>query len=353
MHSIKKIGIRILLILVVLFVYENTIEFLYRSYNETIPLTNREREEVDGTVETLFCGTSTTQRGINPEIIDRELETVSFNLGSSMQPMDGTYELIKDMAGSNPVETVFLGISPDAMKKKKVNTVFRARVYDRLSGFGSKFSYLLEGCSLNEWPYMLLYSTRVDDYFDGSVVRKNVSKKLSEEYKNGDVSNKNYGGKGMISIKTIFDHEQIESLEIGKPKFVGTQVKEHNLEYLVKIVEYCEENQIELILLYVPLTGEKIQEYGDMATIHDYYSEFADKYDILFWDFNYYKDLKVLFTNDKFQDEKHLNSDGAEVFSEELAKVYYGYHTGQNIEEMFLDTCPYYLELEAVAENNE
>lgn len=119
MHSIKKIGIRILLILVVLFVYENTIEFLYRSYNETIPLTNREREEVDGTVETLFCGTSTTQRGINPEIIDRELETVSFNLGSSMQPMDGTYELIKDMAGSNPVETVFLGISPDAMKKKR------------------------------------------------------------------------------------------------------------------------------------------------------------------------------------------------------------------------------------------
>ena len=78
--------------------------------------------------------------------------------------------------------------------------------------------------------------------------------------------------------------------------------------------------------------------------------EFAEKYDVLFWDFNYYKDLKTLFTNDKFEDRKHLNKYGAKIFSEELVKIYYRYHMGENIETDFLDICPYYLDSEVSGE---
>lgn len=344
MHNIRKIGIRILLILAVLFVYEEVAEFLYRPYDETTVYINREQEEMDGTIETLLCGTSTTQRGIDPYIIDKELETISFNSASSMQPIDGTYELIRDVAESNPVETVILGVSPDPMKKKQVNTKFKSRLYDRLKGAGSKLNYLLRGCSVDEWPYMILYSARVENYFDSLLIQENVDNKLSKEYKSGEINKGNYKGKGMMAIKKTFDAEQIEYLKKGNSKFKVEHVKEHNLEYLTKIAKYCEENQIELILVYIPLTGTKIESYRDISTIHDFYAEFAKEQDAVFWDFNYYKDLKTLFTNDKFEDEKHLNKDGAKVFSEELTNIYYRYHMGEDIGKYFCDTCPYYLE---------
>ncbi len=350
MHNIKKIGIRILVIFLVLFLYECVIGFLYRPYNESIIFINKERKELNGNIETLLCGTSTVQRGIDPEIIDSGLETVSFNTASSLQPLDGTYELIKDMAKSNPVETVILGVAPETMMKKEVATEYKARLYDRLEGKDSKFSYLLHGCSLDEWPYLLLYSARVDDYFDGSAIQKNLEVKLSQEYKSGKIIDSNYKAKGMIANRKKLKEEQINNLVQEKSKFTSKKIKERNLEYLIKIVEYCKKNQIELILVYLPLSGSKIQSYGDISEIHDYYAEFAEKYDVLFWDFNYYKDLKTLFTNDKFEDRKHLNKYGAKIFSEELVKIYYRYHMGENIETDFLDICPYYLDSEVSGE---
>lgn len=350
MRNIRKIGIRILVIVTVLFLYQCGVEYFYRAHNETIIFINKEREECNGEIETLICGTSTAQRGIDPEVIDEKMETVSFNTASSLQPLDGTYTMLKDMTRNNPVETVILGIAPDNMMRKNVDTVYKSRLYDRLESPYSKLKYLLEGCSLNEWPYMMFYSARVDNYFDSELIKENVNVKQSEEYKDGQIIESNYKTKGMIANKKKLKGEQIDTLVPGESEFKAEKVKEHNLEYLTKIAEYCNENQIELILVYIPLPGKKIQSYGDMAVVHDYYAKFAEKYDILFWDFNYHKELKILYTNDKFEDTKHLNRDGAEIFSEQLVDIYYRYHTGENIQEDFLDICPYYLDSEAVGE---
>ncbi|MBQ2802180.1 MAG: hypothetical protein IJF03_12440 [Lachnospiraceae bacterium] len=350
MHNIKKIGIRILLILAVLFVYENVVQFLYSPYNLTGPFIAKERKALTGEIETLLCGTSTVQRGIDPEIIDSGLGTVSFNTASSAQPLDGTYEVIKDMAKRNPVETVILGIAPSTMMNKDGGTEYKTYVYNRLDGIDSKFSYLLHGCSLEEWPYILLYSARVEDYFDGSAIQKNLEVKLSQEYKSGKIINSNYKTKGMIANRKKLKEEQINTLEKGKCKLSPKSIKEQNMKQLVRIVEYCKENQIELILVYVPLSGNAIQAYGDISEMHDYFVKFAEEQDVVFWDFNYYKELKALFTNDKFEDKKHLNKYGAEIFSEELVSVYNRYQSGENVETDFLDTCPYYLDLETLGE---
>lgn len=350
MHNIRKIGIRILLVLVVLFLYQRGVEYLYRPHNETITFINKERREYDGEIETLICGTSTAQRGIDPEILDKKLETVSFNTASSLQPLDGTYELIKDMTRNNPVETVILGIAPDTMMKRTVHTKYKSRLYDRLGSPYHKFRYLISGCDIDEWPYMMLYSARVENYFDGETIKKNINVKQTEEYKNGQIADSNYKAKGMIANKKILEGEQIEFITPKDSEFKADKMKEHNLAYLTKIAEYCNENQIELILVYIPLSGKKIQAYGDITSMHEFFEKFAKENDALFWDFNYHKELKVLFSNDKFEDTKHLNRNGAEVFSEQLADVYYRYHTGENLEEDFLDICPYYVTGEVVGE---
>lgn len=344
MHSIKKISIRILLIFVVLLIYEIVIEFLYRPCTETVIYVNKERAEIEGSIETLLCGTSTAQRGFDPEMIDKNMETVSFNMGTSLQPLEGTYELITDVTETNPVETIFLGVSPDVMKREDVSTVWKALVYDRLNSRGNKLSYLLHGCSLDEWTYMTLYSTRVEDYFDLDFLKENVTYKISPEYGEGISPKATYKEKGMFAMKQEYGGEQLTSFKKGKSKFEKSDIDEESENYLRKIMEYCNENNIELVLVYLPITGKGIKALGDISAIHEYYQELALEYQIIFLDFNYYKDVVTVFTNEKFMDKKHLNGQGAEVFCEKLTEVYRAYHTGEDMGSYFLEQCPYYIE---------
>lgn len=341
MRSIRKIGIRILLVVVVLFLYENLVEFVYRPYHEIVIRQNQEREEMDGTIQMLLCGTSTAQRGFDPEVFNEELHTTSFNMGTSLQPLDGTYHLIRDMAESNPVETVFLTVAPDTMKREVVATKYKGYVYDRLDGVGSKINYLLQSCDIDEWPYVALYSVRVEDYFDYTLIKENIQTKQLADYDSGVYCNKNYRGQGFMSLSKSYKGSEEESASSKKMGFSAETIYEGNLEWLDKIATYCKEQNIELILVYAPLTADEIAGYKDFSTVHDYYAALAQNYGVEFWDFNYYQGMEELFTNKQFQDKKHLNVKGAALFSKELAKVYDAHHKGEDVSAMFLEQCPY------------
>lgn len=334
MHNIRKIGIRILLIIVVVSLYQVLVEFVYRPYHEVVIQQNIERKEMDGTIETLLCGTSTAQRGFDPEVIDKELETVSFNIGTSLQPLDGAYHIIKDMAESNPVETVFLTMAPDSMMRDVVATKYKAYVYDRLSGAGSKARYLMDACDVAEWPYITMYSVRVEDYFDVKTIGENITTKKQTDYDSGIYCNKFYRGQGLMTL-----NKKYKSKEEVKPvrSFDRNTMVDKNVEYLDKIVEYCKNNKIEIIFIYAPLTEDELKSYIDFNQVHEYYEALAKDYGVEFWDFNYYRDMENLFTNNMFQDRKHLNVKGAKLFSEELSNVYNAYHNGEDMSEFFME----------------
>lgn len=339
MRSIRKIGIRILLVAAVLILYENLVEFVYRPYHEIVIRQNQEREEMNGTIEILLCGTSTAQRGFDPQVIDEALQTKSFNIGTSLQPLDGTYHLIKDMAESNPVETVFLTMAPDTMKREVVATKYKGYVYDRLDGLGNKINYLLQSCDIDEWPYVTLYSVRTEEYFDVQAIKENIHTKRLGDYESGAYCNANYRGQGFMSLSKSY--KGTEKASTKKTKFSANSIYEGNVTWLEKIVTYCNKQGIELILVYAPLTEDEIGEYQDFSSVHNYYKALAEEYNVEFWDFNYYKGMEQLFTNKQFQDKKHLNVKGAALFSGELAKVYNAYHMGEDVSELFLEQCPY------------
>lgn len=344
MRNIRKIGIRILLILAVVIVFEKVIDYVYRPHTETAIYTMMDREKVEGTIETLLCGPSTAQRGYVPEFINKEMDTVSFNVGTSQQNLDGTYHLIRSVADTNPVETVFLGISPDLLRKDKRPVLAKALVYDRLSGSKAKLSYLIDCCPMEEWPYLALYSTRVKDYFDTEFVKENLEYKSSEDYKAGKSKDGTYQGMGMYAVTTAYDKEDVTYLEKREAQFQADNLNQNNVAYLEKIIEYCNENNIELVLVYIPIHGTAINWAGDISTVHDYYTNLANEYDITFFDFTYYKNLKTEFGREKFESAKHLNKEGAEDFTELLMEVYKSYHDGEDLNQYFLDTCPYYIE---------
>lgn len=344
MRNIKKIGLRFLLIVAVIVIFEIGVRYAYESYFASVIYTNREKSQMAGTIDTLYCGTSTIQRGINMDVSDEILSTTSFNIASSDQPVDGTYFLMKDMVKDNPVKTVFLGVSPETMSRDCLATKWKSLVYDRLDGGNDKLAYLLHGVPLEEWPYVTMYSVRVDNYFDFRAVKANIIQKQTEEFRKGTTADKYYRGRGCFGRNKAYEGSGRLVLEKGNSTFKSENINEQYLSYYHKCLEYCKENDINVIMLYPPLTADKIDKYHDITPIHDYYAQIAKEHDVPFWDFNYYKDIKTTFLDEHFEDDKHLNGEGGKVFAKELAKIYQNYMNGEDVSKYFAKECPYYSE---------
>ena len=341
MRNIRKIAVRLVLIALILILFESLVEFLYRPYDQADLYTIRELEECQGKIETLFLGTSTAHRAFAPEIFDEALDTFSFNLSTNIQPLSGTLHLLKEQARENPLERVFLGVSPSAFKKEDANTWQKVEVYDRLLTLQGKLSYLVEENTPEEWLDLALYSVREEEYGDFARVKENVAYKQSDAYRQNIPPGGQYRGKGYIARGKKFEGKTYDTFEKGTPTWEPNAPSEQSL---IEIMEYCKEQGIELILTYIPATGKELIKYKDLSVIHDYFQGLADEYGTEFWDFNYYANLKEEFTNKMFFDKKHLNYAGSQKFSEIFAEIYQAYRTGQGVESYFLDACPYYKE---------
>lgn len=339
MRNIKKIAGRLLLIFVVLFLLEAMVEFLYRPYNKYSVYAVRELKECQGQIDTLFLGTSTAYRGFSPDIFDKELGTFSFNVATASQPVYGTLRLLKDQTERNPIKRVFLGISPAMLSQGEASTWEKEEVYDRLFSQKEKISWLINGCTEKEWLNMVFYSVRVNKYLDVNLIKKNVSYKLSAAYRENKAPMESYKGRGFLAKDGEYSGKSHETIVRGECTWEAEPERE---KALVEIMEYCRKKDIELVLVYIPVTAAEIDRYKDISKIHDYFKNLSDRYEAIFWDFNYYTGLKEEFPNSMFQDKKHLNESGGMYFSRLFIEVYKKFQNGEEIDGYFLDTCPYY-----------
>ncbi|MCM1159734.1 MAG: hypothetical protein NC412_00790 [Roseburia sp.] len=339
MRNTKKIAGRLLLILLVLFLFETVVEFVYRPYNRYSLYAIRDLKQCQGKIDTLFLGTSTAYRGFSPDIFDKELGTFSYNAATASQPVDGTLALLKDQAARNPIERVIVGVSQRSLVKEEAYIERKEEVYDRLFSLKEKASYLIEGCTSEEWLNLIFYSTRIEKYFNIGHIKKNLTYKLSGAYKENKAPMKTYGGRGFLAEDTVYQGKTYETIT----KMESTwKADDDNEKALIEIMEYCRTNNIELILTLIPVTGAQINSYKDISVIHDYIQRLADEYEAIFWDFNYYIRVKEEFPNSMFKDKKHLNKAGGMYFSRLFAEIYKKYQNGEAIDGYFLDSCPYY-----------
>ena len=342
MRNIRKIALRILLILCILILYEKAVRFAYEPYRASNIYRSRELKESQGSIDTLFCGTSTTYRGFSPEIWDSGMNGNSFNIATAGQRLSDTYTLLMQETKKNPVERVFLGVSPRMMTAEEIYVLGSAKSYDLLDGVGMKLKYLFQNHTLEEMLYLAYYPVRVDSYGELSEVKKNIAYKNSSEFKDNINPDNKYTGKGFLISNKEYGGKTYEHIEQIKASWSADMVNGREEESLYRIIEYCQEQEIEIILVYPPVTGKQIKSYGDVSEIHEYYNSIAEKYNIQFWDFLYYQNLIEEYGNDKFKDVRHMNRKGGEQFTQKLTDIYQEYQDGKDIKQYFLETCPYY-----------
>lgn len=331
MRNFKKVFPRLCAVLAFIIVFEGAVRYAYEGWKTLTVVSKRERDELTGTLDTIFCGTSVAYRAFNPVIYDEKMGTGSFNLATASQPVKGTYYLIREAVEENPIKEIYLGITIPTLKAERLDIRY-VSAFENMRTWKWKLRYLLSVKSEPILTTALFYSTRVEEYFQPAEVLKNLKSKL------WDKKPKTYGQRGFRASKGVYKGGEGSEKNSDGNYWDGKrgieQIEPETLEYLKKIAAFCKEMDIKFTIVIAPWTQDYIDGAGDLDDMNRVCQELADGLDVDFYNFLLYKERLTEFGNDKFKDLQHFNKSGGNTFTELLTEVV----TSENPQEYFYDS---------------
>lgn len=276
---------------------------------------NDQRDALAGTVDTIASGASHIMYCFDPDVYDREMGTVSYNLGGSLITMRGRYALLKAELARNPVKTVILELSYNSLTRGKEDDV-EGDMYliPRLPEASQKLSYLL-----TEFPS--------DKYAAGYSFA--FLRGLQQMVFSADSTLKR-GMAGSESVDLHVSREEYPLLVNAAP--LSTQIQEENTYYLDKILNLCAERDIRVILVTVPVSQRFIIQSQNIGQTHQQLMQVAQDYGYLFLDFNLHKDKTDMFPDSHaFTNETHMCSASGSEFTALLSQTIQDYDRGEDI----------------------
>ncbi|MGN0975381.1 MAG: hypothetical protein ACI4OL_05210 [Gemmiger sp.] len=295
----------------------------------------------EGTVDTLFLGSSHSYRSFDPELADALLGVHSFNAGSSQQMPDGSYHMLVEAGESNPLRTVYLECFFAGYIQQKSSNVPLAcyLLTDYMRPSANKYSYLLEMGGL---------AALADDFLPA---RHSIASpeelpglwraKLTDAYEPGNYryvtypGEEEYRGRGFVYTcgTPPYGFDAIASIDEAQP------VSEFGQEYLNKITGYCADNGIRLVLVTAPLPSQFAANTQGYQAYVDWMAAYARQNGLEYWDFTLYKDADALnLSSEDFQDAHHLNGQGAGKFTTVFCGVATRSGAGQDVSGEFYTT---------------
>ncbi len=263
-------------------------------------------EEPENTIETIFLGSSVTVNGIIPMELYEDYGICAYNLGTEQQPMLASYYWVEETyrLHSETFSTVVLDVSMlrktpseacyhkalDAMKLSEVK-IRAVRDYSELFD---------EETFINLIP-LLSYHDRWKEVSEDDFTK-------SED--DVDVSTRGYhfvttkridsvNSFTSVALPSVLVDEEADELELDT----------ESLYYLKKMIEFCEEHDIQLVLTKAPTTGWS-------SSAHNAVQKIADEYGLDFLDFNfdpYFSEIDFNYSYDTV--DSHMNYYGATKYT--------------------------------------
>ncbi len=285
------------------------------------------RNELAGTLECLFIGSSRGLCGFNVKLINERLGITSYNLcGSAMSP-NGKLAMLEEEIHRNPVKKVIIDVGDDdlAFINNDAKSEGEMLVIPRLQGGAKRFKYLINNVPFEGYCY--LFARYLNDGF--SVMSDYISgSKGSAIYRD------RYGG----IEKSTFQDVSLRNDELGLV-FQSKRIEEPTetgIEGLTKLINCSISSGAEVILVSLPVAESKIWTHSGYDQVHSEYVKIAKQYNLQFWDFNLLKSRKDFFSDKvSFSDSIHLYVTGADVFSSLFCETLVKYSFGTNISDLF------------------
>ena len=273
--------------------------------------------------DTVFLGTSHGQYGIDPQTVDSVTGENSLNLCMADEYLDDTYYLLKLVCETNQPDKIIYELDPSYWmlnQHEGATQIFFYKEFPfsmaKLEYFFGKIMELDFRSTLAPWGYYR------NEYKN---IGKNVTVKMSEAYKTYDpsvleIDVGHYGGKGFIYRDRI---EGEDKGEFNNVPFDKAAIQEKAVSYFEKIVTYCENKGIELIVITTPVPEETTSAFADSyENAHQYFQEWMDAYGLTYLDFNHVRSEVLSRSMEGYWDyDGHMDGIRAEEFSKVLGTI--------------------------------
>lgn len=324
MHSFKKALLSFLAILLCVIALSAIIIAPYMSEQD-----RKTRAELAGNLNYLVIGASHAQLGFSPEILDDELGVNSYNLSSLLMPMCGRLEILKKETNRNPVKTVVLEISYDALSIDNDKTYNEGdpQIIARLDTLSERINYLATYVSVDGW--LNIYARMV--VYGVSQWKDNILNHSSQS-----IVYKGYTPRSASDV-TLSEQDAVTKLDRWSYKVSDT--RQENLDMLKLMIEMCKEHHIRVIVVVTPLSDSFIWEHSKMDDFSSMLSEFSKNIGCEFYDLNLDRNRYSIYSDDvSFMDETHLSESGATKMTERFCQIITEAASGKDTNIFFYDS---------------
>lgn len=288
------------------------------------------RREQAGEFDFLIIGASHGLRGIEPQVLDEALGCHAYNACIPLSTMESRYEILVQEAQRNPIRRVLLEISDDAMTVDPAQHPLEGHIYHlaHCDSVGQWLSYGLR--CVNPGNYVTLLYDCVNRGVMGW--RKLLTGQLSQPVQ--------YETQGFVPYETYTP--QIEGWM--RPyqyhsRRLETELHPDNVAALHKIIQFCREQEIELVVVTAPICEGALWANEGYDSILEQYLAICGENGLEYYDFNLYRDKLSRYPEETaFYDEAHLSHSGADSFSADLAGVLRLGQEGLDVTHLFYST---------------
>lgn len=270
----------------------------------------------------LFVGTSHGQYGISPEVIEDITGKKSFNLCMADEYPIDTYFLIKEACKKHKPKKIIYELDPSYW------------ILDQRLGSTAMFFYKEFPWSMTKLEYFAKKIVSQDyrsTLFPWSYYKNNlplaintIKKKLSSDYKEHNPAILDIPG-GYYKSDGFIYQEKVQGADKGtfnNVPWVESEIRDSALKYFLKTQTYCQENQIDLEVITMPVPAETLENMAENYKQSDrYFAEFMKKRGIPYHNFNYDIESEFDRSIESYWDyDGHMYGEDAEKFSRELGK---------------------------------
>ena len=271
------------------------------------------------TIDVLYVGNSNVYTGVSPLEIYDNIGVTGFSASTPQQDMIGSYYIIKDFFKTQKPKVVMLETGEIFTIREHFTELGMRSEIDYKNSEIAKLDILNDECmnfSLSEKISYLFPVIRFHDRYQRLsefdirklIQRREISykgylyDKRTDKYK--QKSKNNYQ-----EYKKFEDEHKRTDIEKSDLK-----IQDYIDEKIDLLVEFCKDNDSELVLMTMPVTDDRAVEKSE------YIKSYAEKKGIKYVDFNMETDEPIDWETDTQDKGQHLNIKGAEKVGRYISK---------------------------------
>lgn len=278
-------------------------------------------------IDIVFMGSSRTHRSVDTPALSKGLNKNVFNVSYENATFYATYHLLKEVYNTNKLETLVLEISmPNFSRANSTEDEF---IYQTLTGENKQD--FAKGIDLEFNNSSLFNFTNYLENFSNGRFVKNVKAKFSNHDRIGEeleTAHTKYNGNGFISVDHVIDKgsELIlpkKSYGKGDNLWEDSYANKLQVEYFHKIMEFCEESEIEVVLYSPPYPYQVTSKHEkDLIEFDNFVKTTIEQYNLDYIDFSKIKKDHMTLSNNYFYNANHCNLDGAKKLQPIILEIF-------------------------------